>query len=97
MKRKPNILFLFTDDQRFNTINVLGNKEIEYIVKRNHSMTQLFDLKNDPLELSNLAPNLAYKDKIMELRQKMYILRDEWDDQNSRWGKRFWKYYNEKI
>ncbi len=26
--RKPNILFLFADDQRFNTINVLGNREI---------------------------------------------------------------------
>ena len=25
---KPNILFLFTDDQRFNTLNVLGNSDI---------------------------------------------------------------------
>ena len=27
-KKPPNILFLFADDQRFNTINALGNKEI---------------------------------------------------------------------
>jgi arylsulfatase A-like enzyme len=27
-KRRPNILFLFTDDQRFDTIGALGNKEI---------------------------------------------------------------------
>jgi arylsulfatase A-like enzyme len=28
LKRKPNILFFFTDDQRFNTIAALGNNEI---------------------------------------------------------------------
>ena len=27
-KKQPNILFLFADDQRFNTINALGNKEV---------------------------------------------------------------------
>ena len=26
--KKPNILFLLTDDQRFNTIHELGNEEI---------------------------------------------------------------------
>lgn len=29
MTNKPNILFFFTDDQRFNTIHALGNKEIK--------------------------------------------------------------------
>jgi len=28
-KKKPNILFFFTDDQRFDTINVLNNPEIK--------------------------------------------------------------------
>ena len=28
MQRKPNVLFIITDDQRFDTINALGNKEI---------------------------------------------------------------------
>lgn len=28
MNSKPNIIILFTDDQRFNTINALGNKEV---------------------------------------------------------------------
>jgi len=27
--RKPNFLFLFTDDQRFNTLHALGNKEVQ--------------------------------------------------------------------
>ncbi len=29
MKSKPNILFLFTDDQRFDTIHALGNEQIQ--------------------------------------------------------------------
>lgn len=28
MKKKPNVLFIVTDDQRFDTIHALGNKEI---------------------------------------------------------------------
>ena len=28
-KEKPNILFIFSDDQAFNTINALGNEEIQ--------------------------------------------------------------------
>jgi len=28
LKKKPNIIFLFADDQCFNTVNTLGNKEI---------------------------------------------------------------------
>ncbi|TFG28742.1 MAG: DUF4976 domain-containing protein [Promethearchaeota archaeon] len=93
-KIRDYLYFAYFNNQR--AIKDKKYKLIEYVVKRNHSMTQLFDLKNDPLELSNLATNPVYKDKIMKLRQKMYILRDEWDDQNSHWGKRFWRYYNEK-
>lgn len=28
MAKKPNILFIVTDDQRFDTIHALGNNEI---------------------------------------------------------------------
>ena len=28
-KQKPNILFFFTDDQRFDTIRTLGNKDVQ--------------------------------------------------------------------
>ncbi|MFT5369138.1 MAG: arylsulfatase A-like enzyme, partial [Candidatus Latescibacterota bacterium] len=27
--QKPNVLFFFTDDQRFDTIHALGNSEIQ--------------------------------------------------------------------
>lgn len=28
MEKKPNVILLFTDDQRHDTINTLGNKSI---------------------------------------------------------------------
>jgi arylsulfatase A-like enzyme len=93
-KIRDYLYFAYLDRQR--AIKDQQYKLVEYIIKRNHSTTQLFDLKNDPLELFNLAANPEYKDKIVNLRQKMYILRDEWDDHKSHWGKRFWRYYNEK-
>ncbi|NKB70588.1 MAG: sulfatase-like hydrolase/transferase [Candidatus Latescibacteria bacterium] len=42
--KKPNVLFIFTDDQRFDTISALGNQEIETpnldrLVKRGTSFT----------------------------------------------------------
>jgi len=45
--RRPNILFLFTDDQRFNTICALGNREIvtptmDYIVGNGTSFTRSY-------------------------------------------------------
>lgn len=43
--KKPNILFLLTDDQRYNTIHALGNEEIitpnmDELVRRGTSFTQ---------------------------------------------------------
>lgn len=43
--KKPNVLFLLTDDQTYNTINALGNKEVhtpnmDRLVKRGMSFTQ---------------------------------------------------------
>lgn len=29
MSKRSNILFIFTDDQRFDTLSALGNSEIE--------------------------------------------------------------------
>lgn len=45
MNKKPNILFLLTDDQRYNTIHALGNQEIitpnmDMLVENGTSFTQ---------------------------------------------------------
>ena len=86
-------------------------KLIEYVIKKKHIKSQLFDLKEDPWEKNNLlekeGENLSklHKEKVKELREVLCTFRDEWDDVESYWGKCFWKgfcksfpeYSNEKI
>jgi len=66
------------------------HKLIEYVVDGERSMTQLFDLHDDPWELHNLAPEPAHADKVSQLRAEMLRYRDEWDDRQTEWGKTFW-------
>ena len=85
------LYFAYTDKQR-----AIKNKEfklIEYCVRRKHSMTQLFNLKKDPWELDNLADQGGFADTVRELRADMHKLRDDWDDKESRWGKKFWRIF----
>ncbi|OGV40032.1 MAG: hypothetical protein A2020_06035 [Lentisphaerae bacterium GWF2_45_14] len=65
-------------------------KLIEYVVDGKNNMTQLFDLRNDPLEIKNLAFKEEYKEKVEELRSEMFKFRDEWDDNLENLGKIFW-------
>ncbi|MEJ7608850.1 MAG: sulfatase-like hydrolase/transferase [Bryobacteraceae bacterium] len=46
-RKRPNLLFLFTDDQRFDTIRALGNSEVhtpnmDRLVKRGTAFTHAF-------------------------------------------------------
>jgi arylsulfatase A-like enzyme len=68
-------------------------KLIEYVVNGRHTVTQLFDLANDPWELNNLAQNPAYLSKVRELRGELLRLRDEWGDRETSWGQTFWAGY----
>ncbi|MDE2800314.1 MAG: sulfatase-like hydrolase/transferase [Gemmatimonadota bacterium] len=65
-------------------------KLIEYAVN-GHRTTQLFDLKNDPLELHNLADDKAHASKVADLRETLFQWRDDWDDAKSEWGEKFWE------
>jgi arylsulfatase A-like enzyme len=69
-------------------------KLIEYVVGGQHSMTQLFNLHNDPWEMRNLATDSAYAATLMELRRELFLLRDSWNDRESSWGKTFWDGYD---
>ncbi len=45
MQKKPNVVFFFTDDQRFNTIGILNNKQIktpnlDKLIKNGTTFTQ---------------------------------------------------------
>ncbi len=75
------------------------DKQYKLIEYRNGiiSVTQLFDLVNDPLELINLATDLEYKDIKDRLTHKLINYRDAWDDESHETGQVFWGYYNENI
>ena len=61
-------------------------KLIEYAVNGRRT-TQLFDLKNDPLELHNLADDQAHAGKVADLRETLYQWRDDWGRREKRMGK----------
>ncbi len=67
-------------------------KLIEYAV-RGRRTTQLFDLRDDPWELHNLASNPNYTGKLAELRAELQHWRDEWDDLGTEWGRAFEEVY----
>ena len=67
-------------------------KLIEYVVEDDQN-TQLFDLKNDPWELNNLASDPEYADKLQSLKEELFRLRDKWNDTSHPIGKVFWENY----
>lgn len=89
---RENLYFAYKENQR--AIKNKKYKLLEYVVKGKHTMTQLFNLENDPWELNNLATDPEYKDIINGLQKKLVLMCDEWDDKKSRWGRKFWRYYN---
>ncbi len=85
------LYFAYTDTQR--AVKDRRFKLVEHVVGGKRTMTQLFDLLDDPWELTNLATDPAYAGKLAELRADLFRLRDEWDDRASEWGQRFWTAY----
>ena len=70
-------------------------KLIEYVVGGRHTQTQLFDLQDDPWELTNLAGSAKHADVVTRLRAELARWRDEWDDAASPWGQAFWSAYGD--
>ena len=67
-----------------------GNfKLIEYVIDGKNTLTQLFDLREDPYETNNLADDVAHADRLAAMRARLRELADEWDD-NKVLGQRFW-------
>jgi len=67
-------------------------KLIEYAVDGRRT-TQLFDLQQDPWELTNLADDPAYADHLQRLRQSTCAWRDELGDTQEQ-GTIFWNTYS---
>ncbi|MCU0502995.1 MAG: sulfatase-like hydrolase/transferase [Anaerolineae bacterium] len=71
-------------------------KLIEYVVEgRRH--TQLFDLRADPWELTNLAGDPGHAERLSRLRGLLAEWRDELGDTQADMGKRFWDGYHSQA
>ncbi|MFI3212958.1 MAG: sulfatase-like hydrolase/transferase [Eubacteriales bacterium] len=55
--------------------------------------TQLFDLKNDPEEMHNLAGQKEYQEVQEKLSKLILQYRDEWDDKTHKFGQKYWANY----
>ena len=65
------------------------HKLIEYQVGgKRHS--QLFDMREDPHELRDLAAEPAHAATLEDMRRRLAACRDAWDDRQSPWGETFW-------
>lgn len=93
-KVRDTLYFAYTDKHR--AVRDRRFKLIEYVVGGRHTMTQLFDLENDPWEQYNLAGDPAYAAKLAELRATLFYYREAWDDLATPWGQQFWSGYMTK-
>lgn len=57
------------------------------------AVTQLFDLKNDPFEMVNLATQPQLRQTVSALREEMFQFRSEWDELQHPCGKAFWSLF----
>ena len=87
--QRSSLYFAYTDTQR--AVKNERYKLIEYVIDGRHTMTQLFDLVADPWERENLAFTGEYAGVVAEMRRLLEECRDEWDDPDSEWGRRFWQ------
>lgn len=66
-----------------------GYKLIEYRTE-DLKLSQLFDLRNDPWEKNNLFGLDGSEKIVASLRERMFELRDEWNDEGTLFGQQFW-------
>lgn len=76
------LCFAYTDLQR--SVSDGEWKLIEYNVN-GEKHTQLFNLKNDPMEINNLIHDNSLNDKVDTLRLKMTQLKEETNDNSKFW------------
>ena len=91
---RDSVYLSYLDCQR--AVSDKNFKLIEYVIDGKHTMTQLFDLKNDPWEQNNLTGSDTHSKKLNEMRSKLFQLRDEWDDKGTPFGQTFWNSYDLK-
>ena len=89
------LYFAYTEFQR--AVKNEQYKLIEYCVPDRERQTQLFDIVNDPWESNNLAKSKKHTTILNKLSEKLFSLRDDWDDEKSEMGKAFWERYRNET
>lgn len=88
-KTRDNLFFAYNElirsvkDERYKLI------QYRTVIKKD----QLFDLKEDPMEMNDLSSDPKYKDKINELKELLQKYKVEWDDLSHPYGKKYWESY----
>lgn len=92
---REHLYFAFREHHR--SVKDDRYKLIEYVVNGRHNMTQLFDLAEDPWELTNLAYDPGHAETLARLRTLLIQYSYDWDDRKSRWGEIFWPVYDRSV
>jgi arylsulfatase A-like enzyme len=61
------------------------------LIQYAHGATQLFNLRADPLEMTNLAEQPSYNDRLKTMRAQLARMADQWDDAKHPLGKAFYE------
>ena len=69
-------------------------KLIEYRTE-DLKLTQLFDLELDPWEKNNFYDIAGYEAVTARLRERLFALRDEWDDESTLFGQQYWRQWRQ--
>ena len=69
-------------------------KLIEYRTE-DLKLTQLFDLERDPWEKNNFYDIAGYEAVTARLRERLFALRDEWDDESTLFGQQYWRQWRQ--
>ena len=91
---REDLYFAYTD--KIRSVKDRRYKLMEHVYE-GVLTTQLFDLNEDPLEISNLAQNPAYASKVDALRSKMISYHEEWHEEAHEMGAHYWRQYRELV
>lgn len=69
-------------------------KLIEYRTE-DLKLTQLFDLENDPWETMNLFGMAGYEAVTARLRENLFRMRDQWEDEGILLGRQYWQQWRQ--
>lgn len=91
---REDLYFAYTD--KIRSVKDRQYKLMEHVYE-GVLTTQLFDIKEDPLEVSNLAQNPKYQEKVEVLRTTMASYCDAWCEEKHPMGAHYWQQYREFV